>query len=66
MQGCGGIHWLGTVALSRPALSQRPNRWLMVLVMYGMVLVGMFLAVAVAALKDAHLVKTGRNKSGLE
>jgi hypothetical protein len=37
-----------------------------VLVMYGMVLVAIFFAVAVAALKDAHLAKADRNKSGQE
>jgi len=38
----------------------------MVLVMYGMVIVVMFLAVAVAALKDAHLAKVSKNRSGQE
>jgi hypothetical protein len=36
----------------------------MVFAMYGVVLVVIFLAVAVAALKDAHLAKAARNKSG--
>jgi hypothetical protein len=36
----------------------------MALVMYGVVLLVLFLAVTVAALKDAHLAKAARNKSG--
>jgi hypothetical protein len=32
----------------------------MVFVMYGMVLLAIFFAVAVAALKDAYLAKTGK------
>jgi hypothetical protein len=36
----------------------------MVYAMYGVVLVVLFVAVTVAALKDAHLAKAARNKSG--
>lgn len=45
------------------ALWQTGKEVFMVLVMYGMVLVVIFLAVAVAAVKDARLAKAGGNKS---
>jgi len=34
----------------------------MVFVMYGIVVLGMFFAVAVAALKDAHLAKAAKSR----